>query len=281
MDTPVVNHSVGADKQSTPTGFSDFNWLAFAWKGARDHMEATLTSQYEDSNVLELAANLVQEVGSSSQTFKINAPTMNIPGGVITNPHYQDELNFLMGQGVSETQAKAVLEYLNVGRMTGQLVPIPAIISQEYPKYVPSYAKDYFISIGWGDPSDSKNFSHTIWKGLTKLSPNNYNFGAQLDQNTTSLVGNYTIAQLIAMQGGFSQQGGSDNDQRASTLQSLIGQAQSQLSQNVQIAQQYVTQETNAATSSDPQATQQAESEQSALNNALSQWVQLTGSFTG
>lgn len=173
----------GGAPPSAPQGFSNFNWMSLAWMGALKHMDATLLSQYEDSEVLAGAANLVQEVGSSDATYYVD---LSASGITYTNPE-------------------------------GQTVPV----------------KGYF-----------------------------------------------TIAQMIQIEGGYAG-AGSNYSGQTSTLQAAVGQMQSQLSNRVQIGQQYVTQETNLATSTDPQASNQAGQEMSALNNAMSQWGQLIGSLSG
>jgi len=66
----------------------------------------------------------------------------------------------------------------------------------------------------------------------------------------------------------------------ASLFQSAIAQAQSRQTLDVQTAQQFCSQQTNVATSTDPQTINQVESQMSAINNNWSQWAQL-GSAIG
>lgn len=168
---------------SSPQRFSDFNWMSIAWQGALKHMNATLLSQYEDSQVLAGAANLVQVVGSSTETY-------NVTG--------------------------------NASLITGA--------------------------------------------GITPNDPNAPTY--------------FTIAQLIQAQGYYAGEGSNNGNSQASVVQSLIGQAQSQLSNRVQIGQQYVTQETNLATNIDSTGAQAGAKELEAINNFVNQSAQLAGALS-
>lgn len=88
----------------------------------------------------------------------------------------------------------------------------------------------------------------------------------------------WTISELITAQATAAKAG---QTQDASSYESAIGQAQSEQTQNVQIAQQFSTQETNVATSTDPQAINQTESEMSSLNSSWNQWAQVCGPIGG
>lgn len=94
------------------------------------------------------------------------------------------------------------------------------------------------------------------------------NLGSINPQQTWT-IGELITAEATAAGGGHTHQ--------ASVYESAIGQAQSEQTQNVQIAQQFSTQETNVATSTDPQTINQTESEMSNLNSSWGQWAQICG----
>lgn len=88
----------------------------------------------------------------------------------------------------------------------------------------------------------------------------------------------WTIGELITAEAAASS---NSHPHQASVYESAIGQAQSEQTQNVQIAQQFSTQETNVATSTDPQTINQTESEMSNLNSSWGQWAQICGPISG
>lgn len=86
-----------------------------------------------------------------------------------------------------------------------------------------------------------------------------------------------TISAMIQEASTFAKQSGQQNASQAGAWQTQAGQAQAEQSQNVQIGQQFTSQETNQSTSVDTQTTNTTTSEMQSLNSALSQWVQLAG----
>lgn len=84
----------------------------------------------------------------------------------------------------------------------------------------------------------------------------------------------WTIGELITAEATAAAD---KHTHQASVYESAIGEAQSEQTQNVQIAQQFSTQETNIATSTDPQSINQTESEMSSLNSSWGQWAQICG----
>jgi hypothetical protein len=215
-----------------PLHSSDFNWLKAAQQGAYALATATMVAQEVDSQVLQAAAQLVEELGSPQETFAVNESSITTPAQTIPNPYYsipnptkQDLVNAYVAAnpGTSYTAALATIDL------------------------------DAFTGQPWVPPQ-----TLTIPGG--------------------SLVGNFTINQLIKFQSEFASQSGGNNAQEANTVGSAIGAAQAEESQNIQISQQYVTAETNKATSTDPQAVTTATSELNTLYQGYSQWAQMSGS---
>jgi len=95
-----------------------------------------------------------------------------------------------------------------------------------------------------------------------------------IDLGSVNSQKHWTIGELITAEATAA---GGKHTHQASVYESAIGQAQSEQTQNVQIAQQFSTQETNIATSTDPQTINQTESEMSALNSSWGQWAQICG----
>lgn len=172
----IVHVGVGLGSEKKPSNIgkkdTDFDWMSVAYQGAYALATATMFATLADSQQLDISAQLVQQLGSQQQTFKVN-----------------------------------------LGSLGGKK--------------------------------------------------------------------EMTISQLVADEASAAKQGGQNGSNEASVYQSAIGQAQAEMSQNVQIGQEFSSQETNQATSVDPQGTNQAESQMSSLNTALGQWVQIVGPISG
>ncbi|MEN9344408.1 MAG: hypothetical protein RLZZ453_1195 [Chlamydiota bacterium] len=252
---------------SPPAQLSNFNWMQAAWMGACRHMTATMLSEYNDSLMLENAAEIEQQLGASNTEFNVTEP--NLSGFTSTqelNPACMDFLNVnlsgIISWGVQYYGWPASLLTISLNSIPNAVQDIQALIPSSGSSSFSSVAESYASGMNYPPPPQL--------------------FISTMQPNGGVLNGTYTMNQLLQIQAYYANQGSHNNGTaNANVMQSLIGQLQAELSQRIQIGQQYVTQETNLATSTDPQSSNQASSEVSAINTSKGQWVQLTGTLSG
>lgn len=264
---------------------SHFCWMLTAWMGACKHMSSTMLAQYSDSLMLENSAALLQKLGAPGQTFQVNESSLS--NFIITtgfNPQYA----FFLEQNIpnaicpttilSEVLGYGMIHYRWPSVVNGQPLPvyIQGLLQNNPMSTVVSKLESLINSSPNATPNSFSNAVEATAKANNLSAPPMYTECAQVAPGT--LTGAYTINFLLLVESYYANQGNKAGTANANCLQSLIGQLQAELSERIQIGQQYVTQETNLATSTDPQSSNVAMKELSDLNTARAQWVELTGS---